>query len=95
MHQGQLQNQQTVPCLQSKYLNGKVSLPVVIETIKRKILAYSNKLRRYIVRGLSFHQNRQFQSNQRQFYEALTSPNRRDHKTQSCSSGLANEILQF
>jgi len=52
MHQGQLQNQQTVSYLQSKYLSGRVSLPVVIETIKQKILAYSNKPRQYIVRVL-------------------------------------------
>jgi len=70
-------------------------LPVVIETIKQKILACGNKLRRYIVRSQGFHQNRQFKNNQRQFYEDLTSPNRHDHTTQPCSSGLVNEILQF
>jgi len=95
MYQGQLQNQQTVSYLQSKYLCGTVSLPGVIETIKQKILAYSNKLRRYTARGQSFHQNRQFQNDQRKFYEALTSPHRHAHKVQSCSSDLASEILQF
>jgi len=58
MQQGQLQNQQTVSHLQTKYLNGSVSqLPSVIETIKQKILAYSNKLRRYTARGQSFYQS--------------------------------------
>ena len=95
MYQGQCQNHQTVSYLQSKYLNGAISLPGVIETIKQKILAFSNKLRCYAARDQSFHQNRQFQNNQRKFFEALISPKRHDHNTQSCSSGLASEILQF
>ena len=95
MFQGTLQDQQTISYLHNKYLNDAVSLPVVIEAMKQKILAYVNKVHRYSERNESFHHNQQFRVNQRRFYENLISSRDLNDNNFSYDPEFVNDVLKF
>ena len=77
--------------LERKYSIRVNKLNVVTEELRQRITAIAAKVRRYQGQGDSYRQNRQFQSNQRQFYREL------NHEEERCDDDqpVAEESKQF
>ena len=59
--------------LDKKYHLKKLGFKTAIETIKQRILAKANKVKRYNKRCQQYQQNRLFQSDQKRFFQSLES----------------------
>ena len=57
--------------LNKKYHLKKFGFKYAIETIKQRVLAKTNKLKRYNKRSQQYQQNRIFQSDQTRFFRSL------------------------
>ena len=72
---GTLRNAKTIQWLIKKYHLETKTTAEVIEELKQRVLATSNKIERYEARIKQYRQNRQFNSNQRRFYQSLDDDN--------------------
>ena len=71
MKSGELNNTAIREGLERRYSLNKKGLPVVLEERKQRVLAKSQKIRRYQDRTEQYKQNRMFQSNQKRLFEKI------------------------
>ena len=69
MKPGELNNTAIREELERRYSLNKKGLSVVLEELKQRVLAKSQKIRRYQDRTEQYKQNRMFQSNQKRLFE--------------------------
>ena len=71
MKPGELNNTAIREELERRYSLNKKGLSVVLEELKQRVLAKSQKIRRYQDRTEQYKQNRMFQSNQKRLFEKI------------------------
>ena len=72
---GTLRNAKTKQWLIKKYRLETKTIAEVIEELKQRVLATAKKIERYEARIKQYRQNRQFNTNQRRFYQSLDDDN--------------------
>ena len=70
-----LRNAKTKQWLIKKYRLETKTIAEVIEELKQRVLATAKKIERYEARIKQYRQNRQFNTNQRRFYQSLDDDN--------------------